>query len=206
MTRLTWETPVNPRYEIGVDRVVIYQEPTYFGSAWSGVISITEGLQGGERSDGYFDGLKVNDFVTSRNFQGTLRSYTYPYWLSNILGYRSIKTGVLLTRQKRSTFRMTYRTKIGDVGHKIHLVWGCTLVPKVRSYNTIADAPDPSIFEWTINAVPYSESNAWKPTAHMWFDTTKLTANQLAIVEDALYGDADSGPFLGKPSQIAALI
>lgn len=203
MTRLTWEKPVNPRYETGVDRVVVYMMPTLVGIPWSGVISIDENIQGADRSDAFFDGVKYNDFVATRNYQAVLRAFDYPRYLSGILGYVGFKPGVFLTRQKRTEFRLSYRTMLGDGGYKIHLIYGCTLVPITRSYSTINDAPDPSIFEWTVNSIPEAKTSVrpWKPTAHLIIDSTKVSPTGLQAVEDQLYGNEAGTIFstLDKP-------
>lgn len=209
MTRLVWQAPTTPRYESGVDRVVVYESPLFAPYPWSGIISIDEAIQGGERTDAFFDGVKYNDFVASKNFQAIIRAFTYPTWVAEILGYQSIKRGVYLTRQKRTGFRLTYRTRIGDGGYKIHMVYGCSLVPITRSYNTINEAPDPSIFEWTINAVPYQStagSRPWKPTAHYILDSTKVSAATLIAVENRLYGTDTTGAVLSAPEVMLGLV
>ena len=63
-------------------------------------------------------------------------------------GSAEISKGVVIGQQKRSTFGLSYVTKIGndtdgsDYGYKIHLIYGAKAKPSEKGYETINDSPD----------------------------------------------------------------
>lgn len=211
MTRLQW-IPVPGDYEIGCDRGVIKTEPSGFTFPWNGLLSVTESFDGGERESNYFDGRKISDSVPSRNWKATVRALTYPEDLSSVLGYRQLRSGVYLTRQRRSEFYFSYRTLKGDGSYKLHLVYNATVVANEPGRKTDSDVPDPDVYEWNITAVPWRGTLVnmprRKPTAHYVVDSSEVTVAKMTALENLVYGDPalSTGPSFPSPELVYSTI
>lgn len=188
MTRISWAPPVNPRYELGVDRGVIKMEPAGISKAWNGLISVDENVQGADRTEHSFDGIKYMDLVSATNWQATIRAFSYPTGVSSALGFSTILSGFYLARQPRSEFWFSYRTMMGDGSYRLHIVYNATLIPNQPGRKTITDTPDPDIFEWTIFAVPDTTQTNIAPTAHFVINSWETDPAKVSAIEDIIYG------------------
>ena len=88
-----------------------------------------------------------------------------------------------------------------EYGYKLHLWYGCQASPSERGYQTINESPDAIEFSWEINTAPVNVTG-YKPTACITIDSTKVSAANLATLEDALYGTATSDPHLPLPDEV----
>lgn len=209
MARITWDAIGERLYEVGVDHGVLYPQKngTYpKGVAWNGLTSVTESPSGAEDTALYADNIKYLNLKSAEEFGATLECYMYPDEWAECDGSAELVAGVMLGQQKRNTFGLSYRTKIGsdtegeDHGYKIHLIYGCSASPSEKSYSTINDSPEANTFSYEISTTPVTvngsdtNGNPFKPVASVTIDSTKVDKDKLKALEDILYGgEGESG-------------
>ena len=216
MAKLIWDASGTRLYETGVDRGVLYVRDvsgTYpKGVPWNGLTKVSESPEGAESSAQYADNIKYVNIQSAEEFKGTIEAFTYPEEFGECDGTAEPKPGVYIGQQNRSTFGFSWRTRIGDdisgldAGYKIHIVWGALASPSEKEYETINDSPEAMTFSWEISTTPMSVTG-YKPTSSMTIDSTKVSPAALAAIEDALYGDNQSGiAKLPTPDAVLALV
>lgn len=199
MTRIVWSQVGERFFETGVDQGVLYPPNGAPGVPWNGLISVEEGVSGGEVEPYYFDGLKYLDFVLNEDFQATLTAFSAPVEFATCEGLKALAPGLSVAQQPRLSFGLCYRTRIGndvdgvDHGFKLHLVYNATAAPTGRVSSTLNDSPEPSQLSWTIESVP-PPATTYKPGAHFIIDSREVDSEKLATLEDALYGTFGAGP------------
>lgn len=213
--RLEWDKTGEKLYEAGVDRGVVYRQDStgaYKGGAavWNGLTAITESPEGAEVTDLYADNIKYASMRAAENYKSTAEAYTYPDLFAECDGSAELTEGVTIGQQDRKPFGMSYRTNIGsdadiEDAYKLHLVYGCTVSPSEKAYETINDSPDAITFSWEIDTTPVNVTGH-KPTATLVINSTKVSKAALKAVEDALYGTAENEPYLPLPDEVKALV
>ena len=203
MSKLVWDKTGERLYETGVEKGVLYpfKDGAYSGGVvWNGLTSVSESPSGGEPTALYADDIKYLELMSTEEFGATIEAYMYPDEFMPCDGSAEISKGVVIGQQKRSTFGLSYVTKIGndtdgsDYGYKIHLIYGAKAKPSEKGYETINDSPDAITLSWEISTTPVEVSaKGFKPTASVTIDSTKVKAEELAALEAILYG-TDSGP------------
>ena len=130
-----------------------------------------------------------------QNYRKTIEAYTYPDAFAECDGSASLMDGVTIGQQARKPFGFCYRSVLGNdaqldsYGYKLHLIYGATVTPSERAYETINDSPDAITFSWEFDTVPVGVTGH-KPTSEVVIDSTKLTSAQLTAIETVLYGTA----------------
>ena len=224
MPKLKWDESGKRFYEAGVSAGVLYpmsDTPGVYskGVAWNGLTTVTESPEGAEPTALYADNIKYLTLLSAEEFKATIEAYTYPDEFAACDGSAELVAdkGVFIGQQTRKKFAFSYQTKIGndngDVGYKIHIVYGCLASPAERANETINDSPDAMTMSWEISADPVSVEG-FKPTAHVVIDSTKVPAAALTAIKEALYGvDADpehsivgSDPTLLLPDDIVDIL
>lgn len=209
MTRITWDETSERRFEVGVDRGVLYEGPgsNQQGFAWPGLRSVDELTE--EGSTPYFiDGVKYLDIETLGDFQATIRAFTYPPVLDAYIGVSNQGNGLFIDDQTPQPFHFSYRTRVGnDVdgvehGYKIHIIWNALLVPQAVVHNTLGADPELVEFAWDLVATP-TPVTGFKPTAHLVLDSTQLDPALLSVFENALYGTEVSEAYLPSLEEFA---
>ena len=76
MSKIIWDEVGSRVYESGLDRGVLYL-PDGTSVPWNGLTAVVEKFNRSVNSV-YFDGAKINDFVTLGDFSATLKAFTYP--------------------------------------------------------------------------------------------------------------------------------
>lgn len=213
--KIVWDEIGQKLWETGLDQGVLYvrnAEGAYpKGVAWNGLISVTEGVSGGEANPFYADNIKYANVMSNEEFNPAIEAYMYPEEFEACDGSKSIAPGVTIGQQKRSVFGLSYRTKIGnDVddaehGYKIHLVYGAQANPSEKSRSTVNESPDLMTMSWDCTTTPVAVKDA-KPTAHLVIDSTKVDAVKLAALEAVLYGSESAEARLPLPDEIVDLI
>lgn len=214
MSKIIWDKAGEHFYETGVDRGVLY--PTLNGAyqkgvAWNGLTSVSESPSGAESTAQYADNIKYLNLISAEEFGATVEAFTYPDEFAACDGSAEPVPGVMIGQQTRRPFGLTYRTLLGndlsgtEYGYKIHLIYGCTAAPSERAYATVNDSPEAITFSWSITTTPV-EVPGFKPTASLIIDSTKVSADTLAKLEDILYGTSDTEPKLPMPEEVFALI
>src|SRR5512135_2000769 len=199
MTALTWDQVGERLYETGVDRGVLYipnGSGVYdTGVAWNGLTAVTESPGGAEASPQYADNIKYLNLISAEEFGATIEAFTYPDEFAQCDGSASPSTGIVLGQQGRKMFGLCYRTQLGndvdgmDHGYKLHLVYGCQAAPSEKAYATINDSPEAITFSWEVTTTPVPVTD-YKPTSVLVVDSTLVAADDLATLEDMLYGTA----------------
>ena len=212
---IDWNVSAKKLFERGVDRVVLYPRGAsgYEDAvAWEGVTNVTESPEGAEANALYAENVKYTTLISPETFKGKIEAFTYPDEWEACDGSLEADSGIMMGQQSRKGFGLSYRTQLGsdavgeDLGYKIHVLYGCLASPTEKARATIAaDANDASTFSWDFESTPVS-ATGFKPVSKITFDSTKLTANGLAALEDSLYGvDATPGALL-LPDALIALV
>ena len=215
MAKLVWDEVGKRTYETGVDKGVLYvqdDEGAYGkGVAWNGLTAVNESPSGAEPTALYADNTKYLELTSKEEYGATIEAYTYPDEFEACDGSAEVGTGVVIGQQSRKVFGLCYRTvkgndvKNNDYGYKIHLVYGCKAKPAQKNYQTINDSPEAITFSWEVSTTPV-EVAGFKPTATVTIDSTKVTAEKLKSIEEALYGTESVEPKLLLPSEIIAIV
>ena len=199
MGKLIWDQIGERVYETGVNKGVLYPfnnttKEYDKGVAWNGLTNVSENPSGAEATPLYADNIKYLNLMSAENFGATVEAYTYPDEFAECNGEVALAEGVIAGQQKRKAFGMSYQTRIGndtdaEAGYKIHLVYGALAAPSQKSYATINDSPEAITFSWELTTTPV-EVPGMKPTAIITIDSTKVNAEELADLEEILYGKA----------------
>ena len=215
MAKLVWDEVGKRTYETGVDKGVLYvqnDEGAYGkGVAWNGLTAVNESPSGAEPTPLYADNIKYLELTSKEEYGATIEAYTYPDEFEACDGSAEIGEGVVIGQQSRKVFGLCYRTvkgndvKNNDYGYKIHLVYGCKAKPAQKNYQTINDSPEAITFSWEVSTTPV-EVEGFKPTATVTIDSTKVTAEKLKSIEEALYGTESVEPKLLLPNEILAIV
>lgn len=206
MPKLVWDQTGEKLYEAGVDHCVFYPQAsdgTYTGGvAWNGITSVSETPDGGDDNDFYADNIKYGSLRGTENIGGSIEAYMSPPEFDAVDGSLAVATGVYIKQQARKTFGLSYRTQIGndvdglDHGFKLHLIYGASVSPSDKSYETINDSPDAQSLSWdyTTTPVPVTGVTGARPTSLLIIDSTKVDETKLGTLMDELYGtDGQSG-------------
>jgi len=206
MSKLVWDQTGAKQYELGVDHGVLYKYDAttskWLGVAWNGLISVTESPDGAEETELWADNIKYGSMRSAEKFSGSIEAYTYPDEFEGCDGIANPVKGMSIGQQKRETFCLCYRTRIGndvdsEAGYRLHLVYNATCSPSEKAYETINDSPDAITFSWDFDTNPVNVTG-YKPTSHITFDSTDFVTEaekaKLTALEDVLYGkDAEGG-------------
>lgn len=219
MTQLVWDQVGQRIYETGVDHGVLYLPDNAgvynTGYSWNGLVTVTESPSGAEATPQYADNIKYLNLTSAEEFGGTIEAFTYPLEFAQCDGSAIFEGGISVGQQSRKTFGLAYRTRVGndlegtDHGYKLHLVYGATAAPSERAYGTINDSPEPITFSWEFSTTPVEVGiiggTAYKPTATITIDSTKVDADALADLEALLFGTVGTDPSLPLPAAVIAL-
>ena len=213
--KLSWDNTGERFYETGVDHGVLYIPDNYGvytdGVAWNGLTTVTESPSGAESTKTYADNIPYLNLVSVEEFGATVEAYTYPEEFDQFDGKASPQPGVSVGQQGRRAFGLSYRTRVGndvvgtDLGYKIHLVYNATAAPSEKAYATINDSPEAITFSWELTTIPINAGDDYKPTSLLTIDSTKVDADALADLEDALYGTTGTDPRLPTPEEVLAM-
>lgn len=215
MAKLVWDQIGERFYETGVDRGVLYPQDnlgTYTGGvAWNGLTSVSESPSGAEPTDLYADNIKYLSIRSAETFGATVEAYTYPDEFAVLDGSAELADGIIIGQQPRKAFGLCYRTRVGNdikfenYGYKLHLIYGCSVSPSEKSYQTINDSPEAITFSWEMTTIPVNVTG-FKPTATVILDSATLGTAKMTAIEDVLYGTADADPRLPLPDEVLSII
>lgn len=219
MTKLAWDQTGTRQYETGVDHGVLYiidDAGAYStGFAWNGLTTVTESPSGAEASPQYADNIKYLNLVSAEEFGATIEAFTYPIEFGQCDGTIEPETGVAVGQQRRKTFGLAYRTRIGndldgtDYGYKLHLIYGALAAPSEKAYATINDSPEAISFSWDVSTTPVEVGTIggvdYKPTASVTINSVTSDSGSLENLEEMLFGTVGSDPQLPLPADVIAL-
>lgn len=210
---IKWDQVGEKKYETGTDRGVVfpYKESGYGDAvAWTGLRLVTQSPDGAEETALYADNMKYLSLLSAENFKGTIGAYTAPDVVEVLDGSVSPKKGVSIGQQSRGTFGFSYRTLIGNdtkknaYGYRLHLVYGATISPSERSYESVNDTPAAIELSWDFTTTPVEVGNGLAPSAHIVIDSTKVQAADLQKFETLLYGSDSTPGKLPTPQEVIA--
>lgn len=212
--RIVWDDAGKKRYELGVDRGVLFlqnRNGTYAsGVPWNGLTAVNESSDGGDSNNAYADNMVYARRRGRETFRATVEAFTYPDEFEECDGSAAITNGVLISQQKRKRFGFSWRSLIGDdlsgmeAGYKLHIVWNARADPTEKGYGTVNESPDTVSFSWEISSDGVTVEG-YKDTASIAIDSTLVDPDKLAEIEDMLYGTASTAPRLPTPEQILAV-
>lgn len=215
MSKLVWDAIGDRIYETGTKKGVLYlpNEDGEYNTAvaWNGLTGFSEEPDGGDANDIYADDIKYLSLRATENFKGTITAYTYPDEFAACDGSGTLIPGVMVGQQSRKPFGFSYVSTIGNDtdfdahGYKIHLIYGCSVSPSSKDYQTINDSPEAIEFSWELDTIPVNVTGH-KPTAHITIDSTKVTAAQLKAIEDTLYGTDETSGKMPLPDKVAEIM
>lgn len=217
MARIQWDLTGERTYETGVDRGVLY---TYdlatkdynTGVGWNGLTSINETPSGAEPTAHYADNIKYLNLMSAEEFGFTIEAFTYPEEFGMCDGSH-VQDGLFIGQQARVPFGLSYRTLIGndtqsnDYGYQLHFVWNALASPSEKAHATVNENPEPTTMSWTASTTPtpFTEHD-YKPTAHMYVDSTKTDPAKLKALENIMWGDETNEPRIPTPDEVVDII
>lgn len=210
MPKLTWGDPGSRFYETGVDQGVLYVGSNA-GVVWNGLVSVNEEPDGGQSQGYYYDGIKYANSSSLEEYKATLEAFTYPVEFEVCDGTAQPLAGMFVTHQKRSSFGLSYRTRIGndlsgfDLGYKIHLVYNLLAEPTTRENTTIDDSLEANNFSWNLTSRPIAVPNGYRHTAHFVFDSRYSAPEAIQSVENILYGTEASNARMPTIEELFAI-
>ncbi len=215
MSKLVWDVAGERLYETGTKNGVLYPQGvggTYpEGVAWNGLIGVSENPSGAEPTKLYAnDGIYVT-LVSAEEFAATVEAYMYPDEFAQCDGSADVVEGFSVGQQTRKPFGFSYQTMIGsdtegnNHGYKIHLIYGAIAAPTSKEYKSINDSPEANTFSWELSTTPVKVAG-FKPTAYACIDSTKVSAEKLAALEEVLYGTTEDDARLPLPDEIATIL
>ena len=210
MPEITWDKVGERRFETGVDHGVLYV-PDITGAyatgvAWNGLTTVTESPSGAESNKQYADNIEYLNLISAEQFSATVEAFTYPDEFEQFDGSAQPEPGVYVSQQLRKAFGLCYRSLLGndlestDYGYKLHLVYGCMAAPSEKARATVNDTPEALGLSWELSTTPVVVTGL-RSTSHIVIDSTKVDADALSALEDALYGRGPVGP----PAPVAHL-
>lgn len=201
---INWSVTAEPAFETGISKGVFFGIAS-IGTPWNGLTSVEETVSSAEPKPTYLDGRKRYQRPTLREYEATIRSFSTPDGFDWIMGHREVVPGVILTGQGRSSFNFSYQTNVGANGRRIHLIYNVTATPASHSYQTISDSVEIPDKEWKIEAVPPT-SAAYRPSAHLIVDSTRMPDYIFRGVENMIYGTDGENPFMPPQDHIRNLV
>ena len=215
MAKLVWDQAGQKFFETGVSNGVLYvsdgQGGYLKGVAWNGLTSVAENPSGAESNPVYADNIKYLNIISAEEFGATIEAYTYPDEFMECDGSAQVVAGVNIGQQARKSFGISYRTRVGNdvagdnLGYKIHVIYNCQAAPSGKTYSTVNESPEAITFSWEVTTTPVPVEG-FRPTSTVVFDSTKIDAEKMAAVENALYGGASSEPGLPSIEELLALV
>ena len=197
MSKLVWDAPTTHFYQTGCKHGVLYKQnssgayPT--GVAFNGLTAVTVSPEGADATEIYADDIKYLTLRSAENIKATIEALFSPPEFDECDGSVELATGMKIAQQARKAFGFVWETvkgnetELNDHGRILHILYGCTVAPSEKSYQTINDSPEVMNLSWEIDTVPAAVTGH-KATAYVEIDLTELSAAQVEAVEAALFG------------------
>lgn len=197
MSKLVWDAATTHFYQTGCKHGVLYKQdssgayPT--GVAFNGLTAVTVSPEGADATEIYADDIKYLTLRSAENIKATIEALFSPPEFDECDGSVELATGMKIAQQARKAFGFVWETvkgnetELNDHGRILHILYGCTVAPSEKSYQTINDSPEVMNLSWEIDTVPAAVTGH-KATAYVEIDLTELSVAQVEAVEAALFG------------------
>lgn len=214
MSKLTWDEVGTHKYALGVSKGVVYKydktKDKWLGTAWTGLSSVSQSPDGGDANDLYADNILYASIRGTEKLGGTIECYDYPDAFDSCIGENELAVGVRIGQQTKDPFCFCYRSEIGESSnpyhsYKLHVVYNCTAAASEKSYETINDSPDTEPMSFDYDSVPVNVTGH-KATSSLEIDASKVSSEKMTILQNALYGTAETEAYLPLPDELLALI
>jgi len=193
----TWDALGTHTFERGLDRGMLYLQQSsglYSGGvSWSGLTSVSLSQNNTDFEPIYYDGYKITDVFNVSYVSGTISAFSYPDLMTYAEGGDDQTNFITVNGQNFSRFAMSYRTQNShdlneSAGYKIHILYNMVAQRTSRDFSTINDSSSAYEFTWDFSCTPSFAGSTLKPTSHVVIDTRKVSAGNVTLVENNLYG------------------
>lgn len=220
MTRLQWNAAGANKFQAGVQNGVLFVRDTAGnytdGVPWNGLTAVTESPSGAEPNKQYADNKVYVILKSAEEFAATIEAFWSPKEFDQCDGSASPVAGMYMGQQARKSFGFSWVSLLGnelvgtDLGKRMHLAYGCDAAPAEKSNPTLNESPEAGALSWEIstNAVDVGTINGvtYRPVAHVFVDSTEVSAAVWTQLEDIVYGSGASEPRLPMPQELFDLI
>lgn len=215
MTRIIFDKLDERYFDQGVKHGVLYESSAggYInGVPWNGLVTVTQSPSGAEPNKQYADDIVYVNLMSAEEFSATIEAFMAPREFDKYNGVARTGSGLQISGQNRGMFGFSWRTGRGTAespneGYVLNFAYGCQASPSEKAHATKSDTPEPVTFSWSLSTTPVSVPG-FEPTAYASVDSTDPTvsAENLAALEDILYGDENNAPRLPLPHEIDAIL
>jgi len=216
MSQLEWDKVGERFFETGVDHGVLYKPNAQGeydqGFVWNGLTAVNESPEGAESNKQYADNIAYLNLQSAEEFNATIEAFYSPVEFDEHDGTARPRPGVAFGQQRRKPFGFSYRTLLGndlegvDYGYKIHLVYNALAAPSEKGRATMNDSPEAAGLSWELSTTPVAVGVlggvSYRPTAHVTITSTEVDPDDLAALEEALYGTESTDPRLPLPAEV----
>ena len=213
MPKIVWDAAGEKKYEVGVDRGVLYQEVAgtfVSGVAWNGLIEVEGESEGEDATPLYTGDVKADNLAGYDEYSGTITAYTYPDEFESCIGSTQAVPGIFAQQQRKTRFGLCYRTLIGndsqgqEHGYKLHLIYNAEITGNSITRNTINDSTEAVEFAWDFSTIPMVVDD-YNPYSEIIIDSTKFNSEFMTELENILYGTEEEAPRLPELEELIEL-
>lgn len=197
MSKIVWDAATTHYYQTGCKHGVLYKQDSSgaypAGVAWNGLTAVTVSPEGADATEIYADDIKYLTLRSAENIKATIEALYSPPEFDECDGSFELAPGMKISQQARKAFGFVWETvkgnetELNDYGRILHILYGCTVAPSEKSYQTINDSPEVMNLSWEIDTVPAAVTGH-KATAYVEIDLTELSTAQVEAIEAALFG------------------
>lgn len=210
MAKIKWDLPTERIHQRGVDQGII-QVGDGDVVPWNGLSSAVYRDRGGSIEEYYFEGQKYRNKVNKREGSIDVEAFTYPKEFEAALGIAPHYEGFYFSDQDPEIFNFSYRTlqfngvSETPIGYKIHLYYGCSVLPAESAANSTGGEESLDPFSWTIYPMPVTVLG-FNQVSRFTLDSLYLDPRSLKAIEDELYGNSAKDAKFLKYYEIANML
>lgn len=207
--RVSWNDAGSRFYHVGIDRGMLYVGFT--AVPWNGLVSVTESPVTGDVASYYVDGQKSLNVAASEDFACTIETLGAPVEFFPCAGRLELSPALYVLDQPKQPFSFSYRTIVGNdqagpgYAYKIHIVYNASAQVSDFAHETVSDGNSLKSQSFIVTTAPVAIAG-FRPTAHLIFDTRKVSSDNISALEDILYGNDSDDPRLPAADEIVALL
>lgn len=211
--RLKWDEIGKREYEAGADHGAVYY-PDGTVEPWNGLIGVTQGHTGGERTPIFANNGKYLNLMSPVDTNLTIEAYSAPPSFGSCVGEAEIIPGVIIGQQNHKHFGFAFRTIMGNDtdgqshGNRIYIYWDCLATKNDRDFKSITDTVEPETVSYEVSTTTF-KLDEFAPTAGLVIDSTVMAdhgvMNLYRDLEAYIYGSSNNDPKLPSINVIREL-